>query len=95
MKVMERNYQEAIHCPFCAKQISLKRNRQQICQHTMFVSSDSGVAFEDHNFSIGALYDENQFWADSLRESIEPKIVMIKTYSPAPKYFGAYYLFKR
>lgn len=93
MKVMERNSKEAVRCPFCSQSISVKRRKNRVCQHTMVVSNDKGVEFENRNFSMTSLQQESQLNDDG--RGFEPNIVMIKTYEPAPSFFGAYYLFKK
>ena len=95
MKIVEKKASEAIVCPFCDSPLgpSLKHKISRICSHTLMVTDDEKIWFQREDLSIASLQEDN-FCTFPKNKKVESQVVMIKTYGPAPSFFGAYYLFK-
>lgn len=95
MKIVEKKSNEIISCPFCDSPLrSLRKNKApHICSHTLMVTDDEQVWFERENLSLATLQEES-FDRWPIDKRVDSQLVMIKTYGPAPSFFGAYYLFK-
>lgn len=95
MKIVEKKANETIACPFCDSPLrsSLTRRASRVCPHTLLVTDDEQVWFERDNLSLASLQEDSLCsWAHNKKE--DSQVVMIKTYGPAPLFFGEYYLFK-
>ena len=99
MKVIEKRYDENICCPFC-QQVVVENEKSHIlaeCSHTLLISTDYGVQFGNDTLGVEMLEEESdaQGWDAAVGNFVTSSLVLIKTYQPAPSFFGAYYLFKR
>ena len=99
MKVIEKKYDENICCPFCQQVVVANEKSHELveCPHTLLISTDCGVQFEKDRLSVEMLKEESddQGWDAAVANFVHSSLVLIKTYQPAPLFFGAYYLFKR
>lgn len=99
MKVIEKKYNENICCPFCQQVVAenMKTDDLVECPHTLLITTDFGVKFGNDNLGVEMLVEENcdSGWDGEDTNFLDPAVVLIKTYQPAPSFSGAYYLFKR
>ena len=99
MKVIEKKYDENICCPFCQQVVAGNRKSQGLaeCPHTLLITTDCGVQFGNDKLGVEMLEEESddRGWDAAVANFVDPSLVLIKTYQPAPSFFGAYYLFKR
>jgi len=99
MKVIEKKYDENICCPFCQQIVAENEKSNELveCPHTLLITTDFGVLFGNDKLGVEMLEEENDEsgWGAAVANFVDPRVVLIKTYQPAPSFSGAYYLFKR
>lgn len=97
MKVVEMSHDVNICCPFCQQVVEENHNQTlEECPHTLLITTDNGVKFGNDYMGVDLLdeTDEESPWGQALADFTDSRLVMIKTYQPAPSHEGAYYLFK-
>lgn len=99
MKVIEKRYNENICCPFCQQVVAehMKTDELVECPHTLLITTDFGVKFGNDTLSLDLLEEDHpdSEWDVDGEHFLDPAVVLIKSYQPAPSFSGAYFLFKR